>query len=195
MGSLPRREPRLRQSPPCLETASVRKGRRGIVVGDSLLWGTEGSICRPDPTCKEVCCLPGARVRDITRKLPKLVRSTDYFPLLIVQVGSDEIARKSIRTMKRFFRGLGRLVQGAGAQVIFCSIPSGAVRDMERTWKVQVMNNWLRGWCRGRNFGFFDHGAVYLAPGLLSMNGTHLSQRGKRILLQALAGLIKRALI
>ena len=53
-----RREPRLRPSPPCLETASVREGRRGIVVGDSLLWGMEGSICRPDPTCMEVCCLP-----------------------------------------------------------------------------------------------------------------------------------------
>ena len=115
-------------------------------------------------------------------------------PLLIVQVGSDEIARRSIRTMKRFFRGLGRLVQGAGAQVIFCSIPSGAVRDMEWAWKAQVMNKWLRGWCQGRNFGFFDHGAVYLAPGLLSMNGTHLSQRGKQILAQELAGLIDRAL-
>ena len=78
VGSLPRREPRLRQSPPCLETASVRKGRRGIVVGDSLLWGTEGSICRPDPTCKEVCCLPGAHIRDIARKVLGLVCSSDY---------------------------------------------------------------------------------------------------------------------
>ena len=43
--NLLRREPRLRQSPPCLETASVRKGRRGIVVGDSLLRGMEGPIC------------------------------------------------------------------------------------------------------------------------------------------------------
>ena len=64
-----RRERRLRQSPPCLETASLRKGRKGIVVGDSLLWGTEGSICRPDPTCREVCCLPGAHIRDIARKV------------------------------------------------------------------------------------------------------------------------------
>ena len=73
-----RREPRLRQSPPCLETASVRKGRRGIVVGDSLLWGMEGSICRPDPTCKEVCCLPGAHIRDIARKVLGLVCPSDY---------------------------------------------------------------------------------------------------------------------
>lgn len=96
MGSLPRREPRLRQSPPCLETASVRKGRRVIVVGNSLPWGTEGSICRPDPTCKEVCCLPGAHIRDIARKVLGLFYSSDYCPLLIVQVGIDEIAQGSL---------------------------------------------------------------------------------------------------
>jgi len=78
--------------------------------------------------------------------------------------------------------------------VIFCSIPSGAVRDMEQAWKTQAMDKWLRGWCQSRNFVFFDHGAVYSAPGLLSVNGTHLSQRGKQILAQELAGLIKRAL-
>ena len=139
-----------------------------------------------------MCCLPGARVRDITRKIPKLVRSTDYFPLLIVQVGSDEIAQTSLRMMKRDFRGLGHLVQGAGAQVIFCSVPLGAVWGSEQAWK--AMNNWLRGWRRARNFGFFDHGVVYSAPGLLSLCGTHLSQREQRILAQELVGLIERAL-
>ena len=107
MGSLPRREPRLRQSPPCLETASVRKGRRGILVGDSLLWGMEGSICSPDPTSRELCCLPGAHIRDITRKVPGLVCSSDYCPLLIVQVGIDEIAQGSLRAIKKDVRGLG----------------------------------------------------------------------------------------
>ena len=169
----------MRQSPPCLETASVRKERKVVVVGSSLLRGMEGPICRSDPSHREGCCLPGARIRDITRKLPKLVRSVDYFPLLIVQVGSDEISSRSLQTMKRDFRCLGCLVQGVGAQVIFCSIPSGAVKDMEQAWKAQVMNNWLRGWCQGRNFGFFDHGTVYWAPSLLSLHGTQLSQRGK----------------
>jgi len=107
VGSLPRREPRLRQSPPCLETASVRKGRRGIVVADSLLWGMEGSICRPDPTCREVCCLPGAHIRDIARKVPGLVCFSDYCPLLIVHIGSDEIAQGSLQAIKKDVRGLG----------------------------------------------------------------------------------------
>ena len=137
MENLPRREPKARWSPQSLETTSVTKERRVVMVGDSLLREPEGPICRPDPGHREVCCLPGARVRDISRKFPELVRSTDYFPLLIVQVGSDKIAQRSLRTMKRDFRGLGHFIQGVGAQVIFCPIPSGAVRvdfDLFRTF-------------------------------------------------------------
>jgi len=41
---------------------------------------------------------------------------------------------------------------------------------------------------------FFDSGVAYMAPGLLASNVSHLSQRGKRIFAQELAGLIGRAL-
>ena len=95
VGELPPSVPKRRHPAPRLITASSRKERRVIVIGDSLLEGTEGPICRPAPTRREVCCLPGARVRDISRKLPSLIRNSDYYPLLIVQAGSDEVAEKS----------------------------------------------------------------------------------------------------
>ena len=96
MEDLLRREPKVRWSLPRLETTSVRRERKVAVVGDSLLRRSEGPICRPNLSRREVCCLPGAWVRDITRKLPKVVWSTDYFPLLIIQVGSDETAQRSL---------------------------------------------------------------------------------------------------
>lgn len=77
--SVARRMPRVRKSTTCLKTASTRTERREIVVGDSLLRGTEGPNCRPDSTHKEDCCLPGTRVRDIPRKLPKL-----FAPLIAI---------------------------------------------------------------------------------------------------------------
>lgn len=49
-------------------------------MGDSLSKGTE--ICRLDPTHTQVCCLPGARVRDIARKVTHLLRPSDYYPLM-----------------------------------------------------------------------------------------------------------------
>ena len=193
VGSLPRRMPEVRKLTPRLRTASTKKERRVIVVGGSLLRGTEGPICRPDPTHREVCCLPGARVRDVTRKLPNLVRPSDYYPLLIVQAGSDDVEKRSLKAIKQDYRGLGRLVEGAGVQVVFSSIPTGEGRGTERTWKARVVNRWLRGWCQHRNFGFFHHGELYSAPGLMAPDGS-LSPRGKRILGQELAGLIESAL-
>ena len=36
---------------------------------------------------------------------------------------------------------------------------------------------------------FFDHGAIYSAPGMMAADGSSLSLRGKRILAEELAGL------
>jgi len=116
---------------PCITTTSTRK-KRVIGVGDSLLKGTEGPICRADHAHREVCCLQGDRVRDITRKLPSLVQPSDYHPLLLFHLGGDEVAVHSPRMIKRDFRALGHLVRESGAQVIFSSLLSVAGSDVTR---------------------------------------------------------------
>ena len=58
------------------------------------------------PTSWEVCCLPGAWVKDAKRMLPTLVQPSNYYPLLIFQVVSDEVATRSLGTIKRL-QGLG----------------------------------------------------------------------------------------
>jgi len=77
---------------------------------------------------------------------------------------------------------------------VFSSIPSVAGNHTERGRKTHLLNRWLRDWCHRSNFGFFDHGEVYTALGLLAKGVTQLSQRGRRILGHELAGLIERAL-
>ena len=74
---------------------------------------------------------------------------------MIVQAGSDEAAEKSLRTIKKDFRGLGRVVDGAGVQVVFSSIPSVTGKGTERIQKTHLLNKWLRGWCKHRNSGLF----------------------------------------
>lgn len=113
--------PRSERPTPCITTNSMRKKRRVIVVGDSLLRGTEGPICRTEPPLREVCYLPGAWVKDIARKPPSLVRPSDYYLLLLFHVGGDEAATHSPRAIKRDCRALGWLVRESGAQVIFSS--------------------------------------------------------------------------
>lgn len=124
---------------------------------------------------------PWGLVRDIARKLPGLLHPSGYYPLLTVHAGSDEIAERSPRAVKRDFRALEWLVDGVGVQTVFSSIPSVAVRDTERTTKIHLINIWMRGWCNHSNFGFFDHEVVYSAPGPMMADGSHLFQKGKWI--------------
>ncbi|KGL89130.1 hypothetical protein N301_03229, partial [Charadrius vociferus] len=186
--------PRASHSPPRLRTSSTKKGRKVIVVGDSLLKGTEGPICRPDPSHREVICLPGARIKDTQRKLPSLVQTSDYYSLLIFQAGGEEVGTRSLKVMKNDFRALGQLVKGSGAQIVFSSILPFARDDEGINRRSKQINSWLRGWCIWQNFGFFDHGLVYRKRGMLATGGDRLTCRGRKILGQELAGLIHRAL-
>lgn len=93
-----------RWSTPHLKTASAKKEIRITVIDNSLLRGTEGSTCQPDPTCRKVCCLSGART--LTKKCPGLVQPSDYYPLLIVQAVSNEITERNLRAIKKDFRTL-----------------------------------------------------------------------------------------
>lgn len=69
---------------PRIMTSSVMGGV--AVIGDALLREMENLICRLDPAPREVCCLPGARVRDITGKFYSLIRPSDPYWLFKLAV-------------------------------------------------------------------------------------------------------------
>lgn len=58
---------------PYIKTTHRRKKKWVIVGGNSLLRGIEGPVYWADLPHREVCCLLGAWLKDITRKLPSLV--------------------------------------------------------------------------------------------------------------------------
>jgi len=151
-------------------------------------------MCRADPPLRQVCCFPGAQVKDITRKLPSLVRPSDCYPLLPFRVGGDEATACCPTVIKRDFRALGWLVRERRARVIFSSLLPVVGSNIRRNRCTQSTNTWLRAWCHGRNLGFFDNGRAYMAPGLLVTDGIHLSQSRKSVFAHKLVGLIGRAL-
>lgn len=77
-----------------------------------------------------------------------------------------------------------------GIKVVFSSILSAAGKDTERSRKIHTYM--AESWYNHKNFGFFfDHKAVYSAPGLMSADGSRLSQRGKQILAQNWQGSLR----
>jgi len=71
---------------------------------------------------REVHSLLGAHIRDVIEKLPSLVQSTNYYPLLLFHVGINDTARRSLRSIKKDYRALGAAVRNSGAQTDFSSV-------------------------------------------------------------------------
>ena len=133
--------PKASQCAPSFATTSVRKKR--TVTVDSFLRGTKGLICLLDPSHREVCCLPGAWVRDVARNISCLIKPSNYYPLLVFHIGNEEVGRRSSRAIKRDFRALGRLLKGLGVQFVFSSVLSVGDWDQHKRKRVDTLNDWL----------------------------------------------------
>jgi len=164
------------------------------MVGDSLLSGTEAPICQPDREAHEVCCLPRAKVRDVTERMPQLVKSTDCYPLLLFHIGTNDTASWNVDRIKEDFKALGVKTKRFGTQVIFSSVLPAEGRGLPRNRHIIGINSWLRGWCHREGFGFCDNGTFLNDNNLLERDGTHLSRKGKGIFGNMLANLVWRAL-
>ncbi|XP_074982281.1 uncharacterized protein LOC142071374 [Caretta caretta] len=175
-------------------TTTPKRRRRVVVVGNSLLRGTESSICRPDRENREVCCLPGAKIRDVTERLPRLIKPSDRYPFLLLHVGTNDTAKNDLERITADYVALGRRIKELEAQVVFSSILPVEGKGLGRDCRIVEVNEWLRRWCRREGFGFFDHGMVFHEGGVLGRDGLHLTKRGKSIFASRLANLVRRAL-
>ncbi|CAM5137314.1 unnamed protein product, partial [Natator depressus] len=92
-------------------TTTPKRRRRVVVVGDSLLRGTESSICRPDQENREVCCLPGAKIHDVTERLPRLIKPSDRYPFLLLHVGTNDTAKNDLEWITADYVALGRRIK------------------------------------------------------------------------------------
>lgn len=110
-----------------------------VIIADSLLRGTEDPICCSDLSCKEVCCLSGAHVRDVARNITRLVKFSDFYPLLVFHSGNEEIGKRSSQANKRDFRALGKLLKGLGVQVVF-SVHSVGEWDLDKRKRTDMLN-------------------------------------------------------
>lgn len=88
-------------------TSSRRKKGKVIASDDASLRGTEGPICQVDPCNREVCCLPGGQVKDITAALRLL-------SLLIFHVDGEQAVAGNLKTNKRDFHTLRWVVRISG---------------------------------------------------------------------------------
>lgn len=75
-------------------TVSVNMKKRNVVVVGASLRGSEGPVCQPDPLHREVSCLLGAQLWDVTRRLHEPIQPSNYYPLLVFQGDCGDVDKK-----------------------------------------------------------------------------------------------------
>ncbi|CAM5139707.1 unnamed protein product [Eretmochelys imbricata] len=71
---------------------------------------------------REVCCLPGTRIHDVTERLSRLISPSDRYPFLLLHVGTSDTAKNDIVWITADYMALGRRIKEFEAQVVFSSI-------------------------------------------------------------------------
>lgn len=80
---------------------------RGLPPG-----GNRGSHLQVWRLHREVCCLPGAQIRDVTRKNVSTKHPLGYYPfLLFFHISIKDVATGSLRPIKRFWSP-GKMTKG-----------------------------------------------------------------------------------
>ena len=159
------------------------KKRRTLVIGDSIVRGSDRRFCGRQKDTRMVVCLPGARVRDVSDRVQDILEWEGDQPEVVVHVGTNNIGRNSEEVLKREYRELGRKLRSRTTKVVISGllpVPRDSEYRNRMRWRINV---WLRDWSRGQGFRFLDHWDLFWARyDLYKKDGLHLNPRGTNIL-------------
>ena len=99
-----------------------------------------------------VCCLPGARVRDASDHVHCVLKWEGDQPDVVVNIGTNDVGRKSEEVLKSEYRELGRKLKSRPPRVVISGLLPVPSASEGRSRMLGRMNTWLRNWCRGHGF-------------------------------------------
>lgn len=140
-----------------------------------------------------VCCLPRAKIKDVTGWLTKIINSRDYCPFFLFRGGTKDTKR--LKTVSRVHTSSSSWKSKRWRDrwwFLPCSQWKVSTQWEHRTFEV---NRWLRRWLPFKDLWFLDHNLQYLHEGLPVRNGRaeHNNQEA-RVFGNQLAHLIRRVL-
>ena len=129
---------------------STRKGRRdenrALVLGDSIVRGADRRFCGADRESRMVCCLPGARVRDISNGVQAILEKEGMNPDVVLHVGTHDVGRMSEGVLLREFRELGVKLKGRSSRVTISGLLPVPRASEAKNRMIMQINTRLRAW-------------------------------------------------
>uniref|UniRef100_A0A8C3FFJ1 SGNH hydrolase-type esterase domain-containing protein n=1 Tax=Chrysemys picta bellii TaxID=8478 RepID=A0A8C3FFJ1_CHRPI len=159
---------------------TVARRRQVYVIGDSLLRRLDRPVTRADPENRRVCCLLGAKIRDVDLRLKRILKGAGKNPLIILHVGTNDTARFSLERIKEDYARLGKTLKEIEAQIIFSGILPVPREGQQRADRIVRINSWLREWCYKEGFGMYGYWEAFGDRQLFSRDRLHLSREGNK---------------
>lgn len=157
--------------------------RRALVIGDSIVRGTDRRFCGNERDSRLVCCLPGARVRDVSDRVFGILKGEGEQPQVVVHIGTNDIGRKRDGDVRQKFKELGWKLRARTNRVVISGLLPVPRASEARNREREQLNTWLQGWCRREGFRYLDNwGSFWGRWDLYKRDGLHLNQRGTNIL-------------
>ncbi|MBY9153034.1 SGNH/GDSL hydrolase family protein [Pseudomonas aeruginosa] len=179
--------------------SEAQKGRgesgRALVIGDSIVRSTDRRFCGRRRDTRMVCCLPGARVHDVSDRVFRILKGEGEQPEVVVHIGTNDVGKKGGVDVRSEFRELGWKLKARTDRVVISGLLP-APRDSEaRNRERAQLNTWLQEWCRREGFQFLDNWTAFWGRwDLYKQDGLHLNQRGTNILGGRFASTVREGL-
>lgn len=152
-----------------------------LVIGSSMI---RDVYIPPSPSgpCK-VHCFPGARVRDIQRRLPSILAGYTKVSTIIVHVGTNDIRARQTEVLKADFTALLTTLMDTGRRIVISGPLPTYRRGAERWSRLFNLHTWLRATCASLDIDCVNNFDLFWErPSLLKHDGLHPNRIGASLL-------------
>lgn len=180
----------LSPSPPSPPPAP-RKTSKGsiLIIGDSIVRHLK--VSKGNAT---VSCIPGARVRDVARRLPAALRQCSNPGTVVLHVGTNDTSARRSEVLKEHYRSLLDTARTKTDARILVSGPMPTFRrGSEPFSRLYALHCWLREWCTTVGADYVDHWESFRErPALFHRDGLHPSRLGSAVLSGNIEAVLRR---
>eukprot|EP00061_Rhincodon_typus_P010022 g33974.t1 len=132
-----------------------------------------------------VCCLPSARVRDISDRLERILEWEGEDPVVVVRVGTNNIGKARKEDMFGDYQELGTKLKNSSLRVIISRLLPEPHANWHRDARIREVNTWLKEWCGKEGFLFMGHWHQFWnRRDLYRWDGLHLIRAGTNVLVK-----------
>jgi len=140
-----------------------------------------------------VCCLLGARVKDISDWLERILEGEHA--VAVLYVGTNNIGKTGKEDLFEDYQALGAKLKKRSSRVTISGLLPELRANEHRVEKIREVNTWLKDWCGKEGFHFMRNWHQYWnRRDLYRWDGLHLNRSGNSILAKRINGVVTMTL-